>query len=183
MSNTKLSVATLTKTGRIILALNLIQALCAFGFAADLWLEFPDPSFWLSLDHHDFAHLGSEGFLLGMTLLGFALARFAMRVLHKDRSALDSKLTSLKGEFDSVLQEHFERWNLTPAQRDVALLTLRGLRLSDIAHHRGSAEGTVKAHLSAVFRAANVRTRSELVGLFMEEFLDFGAISHAQRTT
>lgn len=176
----RLSATTLAKTGRIILMLNVIQALSVFGFTADLWLEFPDPGRWRSIDRHDVAHLASEAIMIVLTLVGFALARFAMRVLNTDRTALDTKLTSLKGEFDSILQTHFERWNLTPAQKDVALLTLRGLRLSDIAHHRGSAEGTVKAHLSAVFRAADVRTRSELVGLFMEEFLEFGATSGAQ---
>lgn len=181
MANSQVNESTLVRTSRIILALNVIQVLCAFGFAADLWLEFPDPRVWLSMTRHDLAHLGSEGLLLGLTLFGFALARYAMRVLNRDRSALDSKLTSLKGEFDTIIQERFERWRLTPAQRDVALLTLRGLRLSEIAQLRGSAEGTVKAHLSAVFRAADVRTRSELVGLFMEEFLDFGAATRGRR--
>lgn len=182
MTNTWVSTATVTRTGHVILALNVIQALCLFGFAADLWLEFPDPSRWLSLTHDDLAHLGSEALLLSLTLIGFALARYAMRLLHRDRTSLDHQLTSLKGEFDRILQQRFEHWNLTPAQKDVALMTLRGLRLSEIAHLRGSAEGTIKAHLSAVFRAADVRTRSELVGLFMEEFLDFGVVAPTRRT-
>ena len=182
MARNQISASTLTRTGHVILALNVIQVLCVFGFAADLWLEFPEPRAWLSLGYEDLAHVGSEGLLLSLTLLGFALARYVMRLLHNDRSLLDHRLTSLRGEFDRLLHERFDHWKLTHAQRDVALLTLRGLRLSDIAAARGSAEGTVKAHLGAVFRAAGVRTRSELVGLFMEEFLDFGAARDAPRT-
>ena len=113
---------------------------------------------------------------MALLILGFAVARSAMRGLNRQHDLLDRKLRALRGDFDRILNDRFDRWGLTKAQRDVALLTLRGLRLSEIAQHRGSAEGTIKAHLGAVFRAADVRTRAELVGLFMEDFLDFAAI-------
>ena len=87
-----------------------------------------------------------------------------------------TQLGSLRGGFDALIQDRFAQWRLTPAQRDVALLTLRGLRLSEIAKARHCAEGTVKAHLNAIFRAARVGTLSEFIGLFMEELLDFGAM-------
>lgn len=161
---------------RAALRLAVLQLVCALVFAVDLLLEFPDPRDWAYLGVSDTMHLLSELAVMGLLVFGFALSRMAMSALRQQRDALSSNLRSLRGEFDVLLQARFARWNLTPAQRDVALLTLRGLRIAEIARLRGSAEGTVKAHLGAVFRAAGVGTRNELQGLFMEEFLDFGAV-------
>lgn len=169
--------STLDSLNRRLLALNVIQAICGLGFAVDLFLEFPSFDADQSLRPEDIIHLVSETLMLGLLVLGFALARFALRALHREQAALARNLRSLKGEFDRILHDRFDQWALSPAQRDVALLTLRGLRLSEIARARGSAEGTVKAQLGAVFRAAGVHTRGELTGLFMDEFLDFGAMT------
>lgn len=120
-------------------------------------------------------HLIVELSIMGLLLLGFAMARRSHLDLTSQRDGLERNLRSLREDFDSILNAHFRTWDLTPAQRDVALLCLRGLRIKDIATLRNCAEGTVKAHMSAVFRAAGVRTRGEFVGLFMEEFLDHGS--------
>jgi len=175
MAETILTRAALERVNRQLLTLNIIQLVCGVGFTVDLLLEFPAPAGWRYLSLEGALHLGSESLIMGLLILGFAIARHAMRTLNGQRDRLDHTLRALRGDFDRILNVRFDGWNLTPAQRDVALLALRGLRLSEIARHRGSAEGTVKAHLGAVFRAADVRTRSELMGLFMEDFLDFAA--------
>ena len=182
MTKTALASAALTRINRQLLALNIIQLTCGIGFVVDFYLEFPAPWGWHYLSLEGVLHLGSESMIMGLLILGFAIARSATRTLGRQRDYLDRKLSALHGDFDRILNDRFDHWRLTPAQRDVALLTLRGLRLSDIATARGSAEGTIKAHLSAVFRAAGVRTRAELVGLFMEDFLDF-AVAPASRKT
>ena len=176
MTETTVESTELARINRQLFWLNIIQLSCGVGFAVDLFLEFPAPRGWRYLSLDGVMHLGSETAIMGLLIVGFAVARSAMRTLNRQRDFLDRKLRALRGDFDRILNDRFDRWGLTPAQRDVALLTLRGLRLSEIAQHRGSAEGTIKAHLGAVFRAADVRTRAELVGLFMEDFLDFAAI-------
>lgn len=160
---------------RTTLHLSVLQLVCAAVFGLDLLLEFPDPRQGFSLSFAGTIHLLTEAAILVLLVLGFALSRRALAQLQTERDRSVRNLHSLRGEFDDILHARFDAWGLTAAQRDVALLTLRGLRSSDIAAARGSAEGTVKAHLSAVFRASSVRTRGELVGLFMEEFLDHGA--------
>ena len=170
----------MTRPERATLRLAVLQLVCAVVFAVDLLLEFPHPHEWLLLDVTDTAHLFTEVAVMALLVLGFALSRYALSAMQGERDRLRSDLRSLRGEFDAILQARFALWHLSPAQRDVALLTLRGLRISDIARLRGCAEGTVKAHLSAVFRAAGVGTRNELQGLFMEEFLDFGAVTEGR---
>lgn len=176
MTETTMARTALTQISRRLVMLNMIQLICGVGFAIDLYQEFP--ALW-ALRYRSWdgvLHMGLECAMMGLLFVGFAMARGGLRALNMQRDLLERKLSALRGDFDRILKEHFDRWALTPAQRDVALLTLRGLRLSEIAQHRGNAEGTIKAHLGAVFRAAGVRTRAELVGIFMEDFLDFAAV-------
>jgi len=160
---------------RLLFWLSLIQVLCATGLVVDLFSEFPALAERRTLTKRDWLHLLSETALVGLVVAGLAITRYAMTKLHVERDALHDQLVSLRGEFDRIIEARFAEWRLTKAQRDVALLSLRGLRLSDIAAARNCAEGTVKAHLNAIFRAAGVRTRNELIGLMMEDLLDFGA--------
>jgi len=53
----------------------------------------------------------------------------------------------------------------------VALLSLRGLSIADIATTRGSRPGTVKAQLNAIYGKAGVTGRHELLSLFIEELI------------
>jgi DNA-binding CsgD family transcriptional regulator len=69
----------------------------------------------------------------------------------------------------------FDEWELTSSERDVALLSFRGMKTAEIAAARGTRVGTVKAQLSSVFHKAGVSTKSEFLALFMDAFLDLGA--------
>ncbi|RCW70236.1 response regulator [Pseudorhodoferax soli] len=57
--------------------------------------------------------------------------------------------------------ESFLRSEFSPRQREVFALALRGKPNKVIARELGIAEGTVKVHLSMVFRALGVRNRTE----------------------
>jgi DNA-binding CsgD family transcriptional regulator len=53
----------------------------------------------------------------------------------------------------------------------VAAFTIKGFTIAEIAALRGSAEGTVKTHLNAIYRKAGVQGRGQLVSLLIEELL------------
>lgn len=78
----------------------------------------------------------------------------------------------LRGNFDEVLHEKFNSWNLTPAERDITLLIIRGLNVADIAMARNTAPGTIKAQSTSIFRKIGVRSKTELMSLIIDEFLD-----------
>ncbi|MCV2881309.1 helix-turn-helix transcriptional regulator [Actibacterium sp. XHP0104] len=73
------------------------------------------------------------------------------------------------------LDVEFDRWNLSAAERDVALLSLKGLKISQIAEFRQTREGTVKAQLNAIFRKAGVSSRPELLAQCLDVILELGA--------
>ncbi len=53
--------------------------------------------------------------------------------------------------------------HLSRRQRQIMAMVAEGLANKEIAHRLGIAEGTVKAHIHAVFRALGVRNRTEAV--------------------
>jgi DNA-binding NarL/FixJ family response regulator len=57
--------------------------------------------------------------------------------------------------------------NLTPRQRDVLDQLLLGRSSKEIARALAVAEGTVKIHLAAIYRALGVRTRAEAIAKLM----------------
>lgn len=107
--------------------------------------------------------------------VAFVRLRAEVRSLAAGAQADRARLLALRGAFDGLMHKRFTAWGLTPAERDVALLTLRGLKIAEIAEARGVREGTVKAQLSTIFRKSGVATRTEFVALFIDEFLDLGA--------
>lgn len=94
-----------------------------------------------------------------------------LRMLLQSQSTLQRQVSIAAGELHEVMQRHFEAWGLTPAERDVALFTLKGLTIPEIAGHRGSAEGTVKSQLNAIYRKAGVAGRGALLSLLIEDLM------------
>ena len=63
----------------------------------------------------------------------------------------------------SALQKHLVR--LTPRERQVFELVVRGKMNKQIAHELGTTERTIKAHRSSIMEKAQVRTLAELVSI------------------
>ncbi len=70
-----------------------------------------------------------------------------------------------------ALDQQFERWALTPAEREVALLLLKGLSLRDVASVRGTSERTARQQARAVYAKGSLAGRAELSAFFLEDLL------------
>ncbi len=75
------------------------------------------------------------------------------------------------GRLLDVLNEKFEEWSLTPSEREVAILLIKGLSVSEIARIRNARPGTIKSQSNAIYRKAGLKGRSELAAYFMEDLL------------
>ena len=84
------------------------------------------------------------------------------------------QLSALKVDFDEYVRSQFAKWELTVAEKDVALLLLRGLNTSDIADLRSVSVGTIKVQAHKIFGKSGVSSRVEFMALFMDEFIDIG---------
>lgn len=128
----------------------------------------------------DLTHLFFEVFSAGALILAIRILVRQLRWLQVRNTRQSESLSFLRGEMDSFVHGKFDEWSLTSAERDIAMYMLKGLSIAEIAAARSTAEGTVKAQTSNIFRKTGVGTRMELMSLFMDEFLDVGAVIHGR---
>lgn len=151
----------------VLIALIAVQSACAAFFLWDV-LDDLGPDGLRALAN---LHIATEA------LAAFALVsaimfeiRALMRLLRR-KAHLENQVSIAAGAFHDILLDHFETWGLTPAESDVALFAVKGCSIAETARLRGSAEGTVKAQLNAVYRKAGVSGRGALLGLLIDDLL------------
>jgi DNA-binding CsgD family transcriptional regulator len=71
----------------------------------------------------------------------------------------------------AAIDKQFDRWGLTPAERDVAVLQLKGLRHKEIAALRQTSERTVRQQALVVYRKSGLNGRNDLAAFFLEDLL------------
>lgn len=70
-----------------------------------------------------------------------------------------------------AIDRQFERWGLSPAEREVGLLMLKGLSHKEVAGVRQTSEITIRQQALAVYRKSGLKGRSELSAFFLEDLL------------
>lgn len=111
--------------------------------------------------------LASIGMVSGV-VSSLLLLRFALRRV----SQVEAQLRAAAGQVQVYVEAQFDNWGLSKAERQVALLVVKGFSNSEIASYRGITESTVKSHVSAIFRKSGLSSRQQLVSLVVEELFD-----------
>ena len=70
-----------------------------------------------------------------------------------------------------AIDAQLARWSLSPSEKEVALLLLKGLSLKEIAEIRKTAEKTVRAQSVSIYSKSGLAGRSELSAFFLEDLL------------
>lgn len=149
----------------MLAAIILMQALCAVFFATDVVTD-------LLTDFHIM-----DPYILLEALAAVALAggvgflMLELRRIMTRMERLETATQAARGEMAEVIEAFFVQWGLTPSEREVAFLVLKGMENDDIARIRGTASGTVRAQCTAVYSKAGVDGRAQLFSVFMEELL------------
>jgi len=144
----------------------IIQSVCALFFLGDAIAD------WMGLEQRLGARTDTVEMLVVIALIcGLALTARELRQVLGRQKRMAQQLKAASGAFSELLEEHFEAWALTPSEREVALLSIKGLSIAETATVRDTKEGTVKAQCNAIYRKANVSGRTQLLSLFIEELL------------
>lgn len=151
-----------------IIAIFLVQALCAFFFVSDILSSVLGiQTTPLSWETRELLEIGAAiGLILGV-IIGALMLQRALR----DRHRAEEQLRRASAAFMDLLEERFGEWGLTPSERDVALFAIKGMSTSEIAALRSTSEGTVKAQTNAIYRKAGVTGRPQLLSLFIEDLM------------
>lgn len=104
-----------------------------------------------------------------------SVLRNAVDERRAERDAWRARAGRLLDGLAKAMDGQFETWSLTPAERETALMLLKGYSHKRIGRLTNRSERTVRQHAVAVYRKANVANRSELSAFFLEDlFLPFG---------
>lgn len=166
---------------RPVLLFGLVVALVTVDIASDL------------LEHADLGHVALELLVAVVAVSGVIYySRLALRE-RRQRQALVVELSNAQDERERLRKEalawrqeahdavnglahaidrQFERWALTGAEREVALLLLKGLSHKEVSALRGTSERTVRQQSLMVYKKAGVTGRAELSAFFLEDLLD-----------
>jgi len=158
------------------IATGLLGAI-ALGGAVDLALDRPTTPWSL----HVVFEVSTLAFSLGAVAYLWLGWRDAGRALDRTRRELEARgderdrwrsraeklLLGLGDEIDRQLRE----WGLTPAERETALLLLKGYGHKEIAALQEKSDRTVRQHAVAVYRKSGLSGRAELSAFFLEDLL------------
>lgn len=155
------------KTGipNLVIALIGVQSVCAIVFLWDVIYDLQEPlvATW---------HIVPEAMASLALIIGIGFEVVYLVHLLQRKTSLERSVEMASAQLQDIIQSHFDSWKLTASERDVAALMIKGLSISEIASVRGSADGTVKAHLSAIYRKSNARNRAEVLSHIMDTLID-----------
>ena len=130
--------------------------------------------------------------IFGAALAGMAFHWWQMTAARRQSARLDLELAQARAEalrsneearrwnaeaqpalagLGRAIDRQFDRWGLTGAEREVALLQLKGLRHRTIAELRNTSERTVRQQALAIYRKSGLDGRSDLAAFFLEDLL------------
>lgn len=82
-----------------------------------------------------------------------------------------SEARSLLNGLGDAIEAQFSHWNFTEAEREVALLLLKGLSLKEIATVRATSERTIRTQARSLYTKAGLSGRASLSAFFLEDLL------------
>lgn len=152
----------------VLAGIIILQALCALFFIGDVIVDLSGGG------HLQDLHLGLETLAAVALIGGVVFLMFELRRVLERMDEIESGLKIARGQMLDVMYGFFDEWNLTEAERDVAIMILKGLDNETIARVRNTATGTVRAQATSIYSKSGTHGRTEFVSLFMEELMSGG---------
>lgn len=144
-----------------------LQATCCAYFLFDMTLDILRPTNINPIADSD----AIEGIVTLALFVGLLFSGNELRNLMRRQNEISDQLKVASGAFADLLETRFAEWSLTPAERDVAVLAIKGFSVAEMADLRSAAQGTVKAQCAALYRKAGVTGRLQLLSLFLDDLM------------
>lgn len=179
-----MSQSAFTSERRILIGLLAAFVAVALFSAVDIWSDLREGT--------DPAHVAAEAaiLLVGLAGAGFMARRLILvlrhaRTLQSEALDLAKELHATRAEANrwrdevrdlmkglaEALNQQFDRWRLSPAEKEVALLLLKGLSHKDIAEVRSVTEATARQQARSVYKKAGLSGRHDLAAFFLEDLM------------
>jgi len=133
----------------------------------------------------ELSHLLLEASLGGISLFGIFYLLKDSFLAKKNLAETNQQLSNLRIEattwrenskkyvegLSSAIDEQLNKWGLSPAEKEVAFLLLKGLSLKEVASVRNTTEKTARVQSMSIYAKAGLSSRSELSAFFLEDLL------------
>lgn len=149
----------------VLSGLILVQAICALFFIGDVIEDFREDG------HLDDPHLFLESAAAVALVAGVIFLMVELRGLLSRMSDMQTGLDVAQGHLADIIETFFDEWRLTKAERDVAIMILKGLDNDAIARVRKTAAGTIRAQATSIYAKSGADSRAQFVSLLVEELL------------
>jgi DNA-binding NarL/FixJ family response regulator len=161
--------------------INIIVSLVLIGYAVFLCFDLLND--WTA--GATILHMITEGAVAVLTVaLGFYLVRDGFRLRSKSQT-LANRVNELEMETSDwkkrtttyvrgltiEINEQLASWQLSPAEKEIAMLLLKGCSNKEIAQARNTSEHTVKQQASAIYKKSGLKSRSEMGAFFLGDLL------------
>ena len=153
------------KRATVLAGLILLQAICALFFIGDVIEDFREDG------HLDNPHLLLESVAAIALVGGVIFLMIELRGLLSRVSDMQIGLDIAQGHLADIIETFFDEWGLTSAERDVAIMILKGLDNDSIAQVRKTAAGTVRAQATSIYSKSGTDGRAQFISLLIEELL------------
>jgi DNA-binding NarL/FixJ family response regulator len=110
--------------------------------------------------------LASIGMFFGVISSLILLRKSARQMRHAEQ-----QINAAAGEIHKQILLQFDDWCLTPTERDVALLVIKGFSNNEIASFRNTRESTIKSHITSIFRKSGLNNRQQLITHVIDDLL------------
>ena len=90
---------------------------------------------------------------------------------HRDAERYRAEAAELVRGLGEAIERQLDRWELTAAEKEVAVLLLKVLSHKEVADARGTSERTARGQARSVYHKAGLDSRAALSAFFLEDLL------------
>jgi DNA-binding CsgD family transcriptional regulator len=143
----------------------IVLLVAAIFFSQDIYID-------VMVEGKGLAHILLEGGIFIAVLLALGLEVKHVVELYSSVSINQSEILRMKRHLTQVISDEFECWRLTPTEKEIALLLIKGLSMQEIADIRHVKEKSVRQQATGIYTKAGVANRHELSAYFIEDLLE-----------
>ena len=156
----------MTRTA-VLWSLFTVQAVCCAYFLMDVTWDLLWPTSFNRLAESDLI----EALVTIALFFGLAFTANELRLLLMRHDQLEDQIKVASGAFNEVMEARFTAWSLTSAEREVAILAIKGFSIAEMAELRDTKQGTIKAQCASVYKKADVAGRLQLLSIFLDDLM------------
>lgn len=163
----------------VLWSLFALQAICCAYFLMDIAWDLLWPTAINTLAESDVI----EALVTIALFFGLAFTGNELRQLLTRQDQLEEQIKVASGAFSEVMEARFKNWSLTSAEREIAILAIKGFSIAEMADLRDTKQGTVKAQCASVYKKADVAGRLQLLSVFLDDLMADDLLATAQQAT